>query len=152
VDAVSALATWLSAHRWEDWPPADPAVLAKTEAALGVRFPADYRELVLATNGGTLTGPAEAITLWGVDELVDRNADELYAEALPEMLVVGENGGGGIYFYDPRNRIGRGTWALYWVALGAASLRTAKYAGADLREVFERVVGGVLFFDEPAIG
>ena len=149
---MSELATWLAAHRWEDWPPADPAVHAPAAAALGVRFPVDYRELMLVTDGGTLIGPAEAITLWGVDELADRNADELYAEALPEMLAVGENGGGGIYFYDPLDRIGRGAWALYWVSLGAASLRTAKYAGADLRGVCERVVGGVLFFDEPAVG
>lgn len=140
------------AGRWEGSPGAAPAALAAAEAALGTRFPADYRELMLSSNGGELSGPEESITLERVEDLVERNTEERYEEGFPGMRVIGDNGGGAVYCYDPAGRLGHGEWGVYWVSLGDLAPENARFAGVDLSEVLRRIANGVSFFDEPELG
>ncbi|WP_315094436.1 SMI1/KNR4 family protein [uncultured Cellulomonas sp.] len=160
---MSALLSWLEslspddwdarpAGAWEGSPPADPATLASVEDALGVALPAEHRELLLASDGGELSGPESSVTIAPVDDLVRRNADGRFRDAFPGMVTLGDDGGGALYFYDPQDSLGRGAWAVYWVAWSALGVSWARFAGADLADVLRRVADGVSFFDEPRLG
>ncbi len=158
---MSELVAWLEsltpdwdrrpAGSWTGAAPADPAAVAAAEAALGVTFPDDYRALLLAADGGELAGHEESIVLEPVGELVDRNTEDRYTEALPGMVVVATTAGDGIFHYDPRNRYGQGEWALYWVDLGDLSAGDPTLAGHTLTEAVHRIADGVSFFDQPPL-
>jgi hypothetical protein len=137
---------------WQSRPAADAAEIAHVEARLGLQLPAEYRALLLVSNGGSLVGPSDTVTLESVGELPVIARQEEYHRLIPGMLVIGDNGSGAVYFFDPHNALRRGAWALYWVQLGLLSLGTARFAGASLAELFSRIASGVLFFEEPAIG
>jgi hypothetical protein len=156
---VSELVAWLervSADddvflRWEGFPPADPAAVTAAETALGVDFPDDYRDLLLASDGGEFTGPEESMVLEPVGDLVDRNTEERYVEGLPGMVVIAATAGDGVFFYDPGNRYGHGEWALYWVELGDLAADNPTLAGRTVTEAVHRIADGVSFFDEPRV-
>lgn len=139
------------AGRWEGSLPASPAAVESAEANFGVQFPRDYRELLLASDGGELGCPRGSIMLERVEDLVDRNTEERYEIALPGMIVIGTDSGDAVYFYDPTNLLKHDAWALYWVDLGELGMENARFAGKDLGEVLRRIAAGVSFFDEPKI-
>jgi hypothetical protein len=137
------------AGRWEDGDPADPSAVDAAESALARRFPDDYRGVVLASNHAALTGPNESINFEPIEGVASLTAD--HAHSLRDMVVVGDNGGGAVYFYDPNNALGHGQWALYWVNLGDLALDNARLAGKDLTDALHRIANGVSYFNEPAL-
>lgn len=137
---------------WEGRPETDASVVSQAEVELGVRVPEDYRTLLLESDGGALAGPNETMNLEWVEDLVDRNNEQRFEEGLPEMLVIGDNGGGAVYFYDPGNRLGHGAWCVYWVNLGDLDLANARLAGRSLTETLHRIAGGISYFNRPKIG
>lgn len=136
---------------WDDGFPFHENDLDRVESALGVRFPDDYRGLVLDSDRGALTGPNEALNLEPVGELADLNSEHRYVEAIPDLVVVAASTGGLIYAYDPRNRLHAGAWALYWLDLTELRPDAARLAGRTLTEALRRIADGVAYFDEPKI-
>lgn len=70
---------------------------------------------------------------------------------LPDMFVIGNDGGGALYFYDPKNALGKGAYALFLVPQGAIGFDDAMFAGASLTEVVQSVLNNESFFDRPRL-
>ena len=130
---------------WSAQPPADPNELAKVEEQFGVRLPEDYRELLLYSDGGTVEGPKIEMNFESIEGLYGQNDDERFSEGLPGMFVIGDDGFGGIFFYDPEGRLGHGAYALFDVKLGVLGFDDAVFAAATLTEAVTLVLGGADF-------
>lgn len=129
--------------RWTPRAPVPARQIESIEATLGVTLPADLRAVLEASGGGTLLHPG--ITPLGIgpaSDLLSLNEDPFYTDNLPGMIVFGGDGGGGVYFYDPENRLGRGEWAIFIVRMGDLALDAARPVAADLTEAVEAVASG----------
>ena len=85
-----------NAHmRWN--PPATDADIQAAEARLGVRFPAEYRELLRLADGAEADDREfDSLLLYGTEALDERNATwETFAYA-PGFLAIGDTGGGDV--------------------------------------------------------
>src|SRR5262245_54214862 len=84
-------------------PGATPAALDQAEQELARRFPDDYRELMLRSNGldGEFSG--RHVSLWPVGELAQRNADYGIARSLGGSIGVGTDGASACYALDYRS-------------------------------------------------
>lgn len=132
---------------------AQPGAIEEFEAKRGERLPDDIRQVLTRWGGGTITVPGVTPLGFGpVGNLLGWFDDPVFEEELSEMVIVGDTGGGYLYFYDPRNRLGRGPWWLYLVSMGDLEPRTAKPVAASATEALERLLEGVEFMDAPEIG
>src|SRR5262249_17407096 len=73
--------------------------------------------------------------------LVNQNDDETIEEALPGMFIIGDDGTGGLFFYDPKNKLGKGEYGLFCVKMGVMSFEYSVYVAATLTEAFRLVRG-----------
>lgn len=132
--------------------PGDPGALEALEAELGRTFPEDYREVMRARDGFALGGHRTALNVFRAEDLSAHNEDEEIVEGLPGMLVVGTDGGGSAYFYDPEGRLGRGEWALFLVPFSDLAPPEARFAGAGLSEVVDAVLRDEDLHARPRMG
>src|SRR4051812_8534080 len=91
--------TKLPRAEWSGHAPADPAALARVEQTFRVQFPEDYRALLLASDGGAIDMHKSNLNLFPVRELPAINYDEWYRQSLPGAFLIGDDGGGSLYFY-----------------------------------------------------
>ncbi len=133
-------------------PPADPQRLSELEGEYGVTFPADYRELKLAADGVSLGNGGSRLELEIIDETYDHLGDEVLEKNLPGMILIGSDGGGKAYFYDPKNRLGKGAFAVFMASFSAPFFEESIYLGGSLTEVIDRVLGGEDFWKLPRLG
>jgi hypothetical protein len=130
---------------WAPLEPGDPDALARIEQRFGVQLPEDYRDLMIYSDGGSLSGPGIEINLELTSGLVPQNLDERFTKELPGMFVIGDDGAGGIFFYDPKNRLGHGNYSLYCVKLGVLSFEYSVFVATTLTEAVPLVLGGAEF-------
>lgn len=136
---------------WTPEPPASEAEIAELETSYGLQLPADHRELLLYSNGGTLV---EAIQchLLSVEEMHAQNADEVLEERVPELFAFGDDGAGSLYFYDRTGGLGRGAYAVYLLPLGRLKPASAWFCGATFGEMIAAVLAGKNFRDGDTLG
>ncbi|MGH7861476.1 MAG: SMI1/KNR4 family protein [Candidatus Dormibacteraceae bacterium] len=134
---------------WWSRAPASPDEVEDLERELGVRLPEDYRQLLLASNGGSINGPRASINLESAQGVLDMNLDGGYQDELPEMIVIGDDGGGDLYFYDPTNKLGRGAYAIYLVGMADLDPAAAAFVAPSLSEAIDRVYAGESFRRPP---
>jgi SMI1/KNR4 family protein SUKH-1 len=116
--------------------------IASAERAVGRRFPDDYRQLLLGAGGGSVYGSESRLVMLEVRHLPSFNPDrERYAE-LSRMLIIGDDEGDFLYFYDPENQLEHGAWGIFSVAMSSASPARAFFVARDLRHLIERILGG----------
>jgi len=139
-------------ERWIKHEPASSEAIARYEEEAKITLPAYYRDFLLWSNGGTLSGPKEEFELDRIEYMSNYLVDEDIQHYLQGMIVFGGSDGGGIYFFDPENRLRRGEWAIYWGQMGNPHPGESKFAGKNAVEVGKRIVEGVDFFSEPKIG
>jgi hypothetical protein len=85
-------------------PPASPALIARCQANLRFRLPADYVQLLQKINGGEgFMGENEYLRLWRVEELAEMDAGYNVPEFAPELFLFGSNGGGEAFAFDTRS-------------------------------------------------
>lgn|GEM_PF-2483077 len=130
---------------WWPRPPAPRDDVAALERELGVRLPEDYLQLLLASNGGSINGRRASINLESAQGVLDLNLDGGYRDELPGMVVVGDNGGGELYFYDPTNQLGKGVNALFLVGMADLDPAAATFVARNLGEAMDRVYAGDAF-------
>jgi hypothetical protein len=135
----------LPPSEWQPLAPGDPNKLAQIEKEFEIRLPDDFRELLLYSDGGSLEGPKIEINVESMDGLVGQNYDERFIERLPGMFVIGDDGVGGVFFYDPEGRLGHGKDALYDVKLGVLGFDDAVFVAPTLMEAIKLVRGGAEF-------
>ncbi|WP_030732610.1 SMI1/KNR4 family protein [Streptomyces sp. NRRL S-237] len=79
--------------------PAQAAALADAEHRLGLRLPAELRQLLVESNG--IIGPTAVDTVWPVEQVIEQNllfrSDSSFAQLympFDALLFFGDNGGG----------------------------------------------------------
>lgn len=82
----------------------DEAALASAEASLGVSRPTDYRAIMTLSDGLAEMFPNAYLVLWCLDEVLEINKRDGYGphESLPDLLLVGSDGGGELLALDLR--------------------------------------------------
>jgi len=142
----------LSSSEWMPSPPATAEELEAIEQKYGIVLPADYRELMLATSGCGLYAYRTKLNLESADDVLWHNEDPRFKEHLPGMFVIGDDNGDAVFYYDPKNRLGRGAYALFEVDLGTIGFPHSKYAAANLIQLFDRIIAGESIWDYPYLG
>ena len=151
MQTTNDILAFLRAHEGRGWIPARPASedrVAEAERSLGFRFAADYRNLLLASDGGRLSAKETRLSLYPVRDLPELN-DGSYFPDLFGVFVFGGDEGDFIYYFDPEGRFGKGSWAVFMVAKGSADRESSRYLAPDFRRFLDRTVAGDVFNDEP---
>jgi hypothetical protein len=130
----------LKAREWNPRAPASLDELKSLEQSLGVQFPADFRELLLYSDGGSIYGHTTRLILFSVDELDVYVREAEYEKDLPGMITIGTDSGDAIFFFDPYNRLERGAFAVFIADLGALSLKRFACVGQSITEVITRLL------------
>ncbi|MCR8630586.1 SMI1/KNR4 family protein [Paenibacillus radicis (ex Xue et al. 2023)] len=74
------------------------------ETMLRIKFPVDYVEFMLQTNGGEGTiGESGYLRLWKIGEIVQGNVEYSVHELAPGLIIIGSDGGGAAYGYNFQN-------------------------------------------------
>jgi hypothetical protein len=89
--------------RFDFNPPADPAAIQRFEAGSQVRLPDDYVEFLRTANGGEGMVGNAYLSLWRIEELIQRNEDCEVAETVPGLFLFGSDGGGEAFAFDMRS-------------------------------------------------
>jgi SMI1/KNR4 family protein SUKH-1 len=118
---------------------ATPELLGNVERDYEVRFPDDYRELMLPLGHLSVSGAKSRIHL-GLKDTYAHLGDEVFEESLPGRI--GDDGGGKIYYYDPDDKLGKGRFAVFLVSLSSLELENTFLVGKSVTEVIERVSAG----------
>ena len=122
-------------------------MIVEVEKAFGLKLPGDYRQLLLLSNGGTVKGSKTVFNYEPVEYLVGHNLSEFFNTNIPGMIVIGDDGGGCIYFYDPLNKLGKGPWSLYYVSMGALFFKESVYVAGSVTELLDKILAGEHFGD-----
>jgi hypothetical protein len=117
------------------------------ETSLQVKLPEDYKQLLLLSNGGSIKGPKTAFNYEPAEYLVAHNEDEIFTSGIPGTLVIGDDGGGCIYYYDMHDQTGKGKWSLHYVSMAVLEFEKSVFVGKDLTEMINRILAGEHFGD-----
>lgn len=142
----------LPKSQWKTSPPADPESLEALESKYDLQLPADYRELMLETNGCGLYGHATQLNLEPPDELLWHSEDPRFTEHLPGMFVIGDDNGDALFYYDPANRLGKGAYAIFQVDFGTIGFPYSKHAANSLTDLFEAILDDKAIWEYPYLG
>jgi SMI1/KNR4 family protein SUKH-1 len=136
---------------WRPRPPATEEALAAVESSLRLRFDEQYRRLLLYSGGGSLYGAEAKLLFIKPQQLTMFNPDMERAPDLAQMLIFGDDQGDYFYYFDHRNLLRRGAWAVFAVEMSVATRDGSKYVARDLCELVERVVAGEAILDAPTV-
>ena len=70
-------------------PPASLSSIARCQADLRFRLPADYQQFLQQMNGGEGFIGKHYLMLWSVDRFIEMNTGTYFAEAAPGLIVFG---------------------------------------------------------------
>lgn len=131
--------------------PCDPKILQEIEHEYDIKLPNDYKAFLLKIGHGTISGLNRSIYIERASSLIGYNLDEEF-DAIPGMFVIGDDGGGGVYYYDTQNILGFGEYAMFLVHLGSIDLKYSRFVGQTLTEVIMSILQGESFYDRPTQG
>jgi PAS domain-containing protein len=121
--------------------PATERDMSELERAYGQAFPDDFQRIHRRFGGGELIGKDDAmLVLEPIADILDHGTDPVLSERLPGAIVIADDGGGKIFFYDAEDRLGRGRFAVFLNSRGLLSYASAVYVGATISEVIEKTL------------
>jgi hypothetical protein len=82
--------------------PTNINLVLETESKLGVKFPSDYKEFIVQSNGAEGTVGNVYLQLWAIDVLVELNDGYAVKEFADGLIIFGSDGGGTAYAFDTR--------------------------------------------------
>lgn len=80
--------------------PAPEEAIQAAQDALGFPFPSTYIALLRYSNGLTAHWDISSFTLYGVDDVAERNSTYEVAVYAPTLLMIGDDGGGQAILID----------------------------------------------------
>lgn len=84
-------------------PPASLEDLQMVQDALGIKFPQEYAEWMLSSNGGSgPIGENSYLLLWPLERIVSLNEAYQVSKFAPGLVLFGSDGGGEGYAFDTR--------------------------------------------------
>lgn len=119
--------------------------IAAAEKNCGLQFPQDYKDLLRFSRGCSMGGKHERIELHTVDEAESLSEEPDNMLYIPGMFIIGGDGGGNFYYFDPQNLLGRGAYAVYHCSMGALSYKYSVFVGSSLRDAIKRIGDGLDF-------
>jgi hypothetical protein len=131
---------------------ADKSMLEAVEHEYGFTFPDDFRDTILWSNGFGLSSHRTQLNVFRIEDLASHNMNEDFEEHLPDMFVIGSDGGGSIYYYDPNDRLGGGKFAIYLVPQDLLEFKDSIFVAHTLTEAVEAVLNNEYFFNRPKLG
>lgn len=132
--------------------PRSPDELEQLERVVGARFPDDYRAVMLEVGPFQVRGPKMWMILDLVDEVVMSLDDDFQTGRMPGIVMIGNDNGDYGYYYDPKGRLGRGSFALYCVDRGTLTFEKSRFVAPTLTEAIDQLLAGASFRDQPALG
>lgn len=130
--------------------PATEADVSDFETKCSFRFPEDYRELLLFSNGLTVYGNKDVISFYTLEDLFLVNDDPIYSQHLEEgIFIIANDNGDSLYVYDRSNVWKHGSMGLYRMDAGSLKRYSTQYLGADLKDVLLKIRNGVEFDQLP---
>lgn len=111
------------------WGPIDEFLVIKAEASLGVKFPLDYRQFLLAFGSGSfdsfeIYGLSDSIESKGVPNLVWLTLNEWDSRGGERLLIIGDSGDGGYFVLNPESE------SIFHCPIGGAILPVEKVANS----------------------
>jgi hypothetical protein len=143
---VDELLRALAPH-WYKRPGATAEQLAAVEQALGRAFPADYRTLMMWSDGGEGELRSGYLRLWPLDEIEGANESYQIARYLPDCLAIGSDGGGYCYALDCSQLPEKP--ALVTVDFGDLDPTSVRKVGEDFRHGIRLLLGAIPEAVEP---
>ena len=120
--------------------PASLDVITETENKLGIKFPSDYIEFMLFSNGCEGSIGESYLTVWPIEELVETNEDCEVEEYTPGLILFGSDGGEEAFAFDMRSDNIKYIMVPYMLEFDAVIEQ-----GSSIIEFFERLYDGKLF-------
>lgn len=132
--------------------PCDPQVIEESEHEYGIELPDDYKTSLSQIGHGTIIGPNQSIYIERASSTIGWNQYEEF-DVIPGMFVIGDDGGGGVYYYDTQNALGLGEYAMFLVHLGSISPEYSRFVGYNLKELIAKILQGTATYDDlPTLG
>lgn len=91
----------LNDPEWSNRNPASTDDIKLMEDTFG-QLPADYKELLEKSNGGSIYAYTTNLVIWSIKEVTQLHEEGDYYEYIPESLIFGSDGGGTVYCFDLR--------------------------------------------------
>lgn len=131
--------------------PVEQSDLLLIEKKLGTPLNGEYKTLI--TELGSiieLEGDGTNLNFLGLNEILEEEVIEIGGEGeLQNIFVFGVDNGGYWYFYDVKNFAKKGHNAIFLVYPGNPFWEDAQYIGKSLQTVFERIIEGEDFSEDP---
>jgi hypothetical protein len=121
-------------------PAASDDDVASFERDTGLAFPDDVRRLLAWSNGVGVARSPVGFYMPSLAGLRRLNSDELYTEAFPEMLLIGDDGASGLFVIDAPGRTGHGVGAVLLTDRGSLRQQDTVVAGQSVTEVLDAVL------------
>lgn len=131
--------------------PVTPEVVARVEQTFDLRFPSDFLDVLAWSNGFGMSYHKTNFSVRRLETLESDNLDDQYEENIPGMFVLGTDGGGAIYFFDPRGALGHGEFAVFLVPQSELGFKDAMLVGSTFTEALHAALDGEDFFRRPRL-
>jgi hypothetical protein len=120
--------------------PSSLEVISEIENKLGVKFPSDYIEFVLFSNGYEGSIGESYIVIWPIEELIEANESYEVEEYTPGLILFGSDGGEEAFAFDMRTDNIKYVMVPYMLEFEAVIDQ-----GNSIIEFFERLYDGELY-------
>jgi cell wall assembly regulator SMI1 len=114
--------------------------LKKLEDKLKVQFPQSYRNFLLYSNGGELEGSQSLVLFYETDMILKLNPHPVWSQVWHDMIFFGDDQGGYVYFFDPKNLLEHGHWAIYGGSMSAPNTDYAIFIASDITQFVTRIL------------
>ncbi|MFL0267407.1 SMI1/KNR4 family protein [Candidatus Clostridium radicumherbarum] len=120
--------------------PTSIEIISETENKLGIKFPSDYIEFMLFSNGCEGTIGESYISIWPIEELIDTNENLEVEKYTPGLVLFGSDGGGEAFAFDMRGDTIKYIMVPYMLEFDALIEQ-----GNTIFNFFDRLNNGLLF-------
>lgn len=120
--------------------PAGEQDIAEFERDTGVALPGDVRQLLFWSNGVGVARSTGGFYLPPLSGLRRLNSDELYTSAFPDMVLIADDGGNGLFVIDTPGRSGHGEGVVLLTDRGSLRPQDTVVAGPSVTAVLAAVL------------
>ncbi len=131
--------------------PADPNAIKQIEQQNKIRLPDDLRAALEFSDGFEIGERKTHLVLFDANDMTWTSSDSEFRAGLPDMLIVGTDGGGSLYYADPQDKIGRGRWAVYLVRMSDLSIPRSIFVAKNFTEAVETILAGTDILKRPSL-
>ncbi len=115
-------------------PPTTKDVLDIVETKLGIKFPQEYVDFMLESNGAEgNVGSNSYLALWSAEQIVQLSEEYEVNEYTPSLVYFGSDGGGMAYAFDKR----KDTIPIVEFPFESINIDDAKFCGNSLIEFLQ---------------